>query len=88
MVRQRGCAKLLENLLGLLEAFKAPLIFVKRWRVDAAARAAVFDGMLQMEHFVIQDILDGQAVHFGRIQQAAEDDGVVRGIVMLSLIHI
>ncbi len=69
---------MLENLLGFFEAFESLFLFVEGAGMDAAARAVVLDGMLQVQHFVIQDILDGQAADIGRVEQTAEDDGVVR----------
>ena len=38
--------------------------------------------MLQVEHFVVEDVFDGISRHVRVVEDAADDDGVVRGIVV------
>ena len=44
--------------------------------------AAELDGMPQMQHFMIDEVLDGKEGDARRIENAADDNGVVRWIVM------
>jgi hypothetical protein len=41
-----------------------------------------FDRVLQVQHLVEQDVFDGVAGHARVVEDAADDDGVVRGIVV------
>ncbi len=50
--------------------------------MDTAAAAAQLYRMLQMEHFVIDDVLDGVTRHALVVEGATDHDGVVCGIVM------
>ncbi len=50
--------------------------------VDRTAQAARFDGMLEVEHLVVEQILEGVAGSGGAVEDAADDDGVVGGVVM------
>ena len=50
--------------------------------MDAAAAAAQLHWMLQMEHFVIDDVLDGITRNALVVEGTADHDGVVRRIVM------
>src|SRR5579871_3409680 len=72
----------LQECLRLFHARKQLLFRLKLCRMDAAAAAAQFDRMLQVQHFVIKDVLQDIAWHSGVIENPADDDGVVRGIVM------
>src|SRR6476646_4929651 len=47
-----------------------------------ATAAAKLDGMPQVQHLVIDEILDGIERDARRIENAADDDGVVRGIIV------
>ena len=51
-------------------------------RVDAAAQAARPDGMLEVQHLVVEQVLDGVARAGGTVEDAADDDGVVGGVVV------
>src|SRR5215467_12452613 len=47
-----------------------------------APAAAELDGMPQMQHFMIDEVLDGKGRNARRIENAADDNGVVGGIIM------
>lgn len=48
--------------------------------MDAAAGAFVFDGVLEVEHLVVEDVFDGDFGDAGGVEDAGEDDGVVGGV--------
>jgi hypothetical protein len=50
--------------------------------VDAAAAGFDADGMLEVEHLVIEQIFDGAAWGVGAVEDAGDDDGVVGGVVV------
>ena len=50
--------------------------------VDAAAAGFDADGMLEVEHLVVEEILDGAARGVGAVEDAGDDDGVVGGVVV------
>jgi hypothetical protein len=50
--------------------------------VDAAAAGPDADGVFEMEHLVIEEILDGAAWGVGAIEDAADDYGVVGSVVV------
>ena len=50
--------------------------------VDAAAQAARLDRMLEVQHLVVEQVFDGVARAGGAVEDAADDDGVVRGVVV------
>jgi hypothetical protein len=50
--------------------------------VNAAAAGLDADGMLEVEHLVVEEILDGAARGVGTVEDAADDDGVVGGVVV------
>ena len=50
--------------------------------MDTTPSAARPDRMLEVEHLVVDDVFDGIARHPRVIEQAADDDGVVGGVVM------
>ena len=50
--------------------------------VDAAAGALVIDGMAEVEHLVIEDVFQSEAFDAVGIEDAADDDDVVRHVVM------
>src|SRR5262249_56793426 len=52
-----------------------------RW-VDAAAAAVQLDRMPQMQHLVVDDVVDGIAGDCGVIEDAADHDGIVRRVVV------
>ena len=50
--------------------------------MNATPGAAVLDGIAQVEHFVEKHVLHREGRNIGRIQAAAEDDGVVGWVKM------
>jgi hypothetical protein len=50
--------------------------------VDAATAGFDADGMLEVEHLVVEEILDRAARGVGAIEDAGDDDGVVSGVVV------
>ncbi len=50
--------------------------------VDAAAQAARLDGVLEVKHLVVEQVFDGVARAGGAVEDAADDDGVVGGVVV------
>ena len=54
----------------------------KLGRVDAAARAALHHRNLDMQHLVVHHKVHHQARHARMIQQTAEHNGVMVGVVM------
>jgi hypothetical protein len=46
------------------------------------AQVAGSDGVLEVEHLVIEQVLDGVARAGGAVEDAADDDGVVGGVVV------
>ena len=50
--------------------------------VDAAATGFDADGMLEVEHLVVEEVLDGAARGVGAVEDAGDDDGVVGGVVV------
>src|SRR5579871_6701983 len=50
--------------------------------VDATAAAAQLYGMLQVQHLVVDDVFEDELGDRGVIEDPADDDGVVRGIVV------
>jgi len=50
--------------------------------VDAAASSFNPDGVLEMKHLVIEQVLDGRAWSIGTVKDAAYNDGVVGSVVV------
>jgi hypothetical protein len=50
--------------------------------VNAAATGFDADGVLEVEHLVVEEVLDGAAGGVGAVEDAADDDGVVGGVVV------
>ena len=48
----------------------------------AAAAGFDADGMFEVEHLVVEEVLDRAARSVGTIEDAADDDGVVGGVVV------
>ncbi len=68
--------------LGGFEIGKETLFGLELAGVDAAAAGFDADGMLEVEHLVVEQILDGATRGVGAIEDAADDDGVVGGVVV------
>ncbi len=67
---------------GFVELGKLALLGFEFAGMDAAAQAAHTHGMLEVEHLVEEQVFDGVAGAGGAIEDAADDDGVVGGIVV------
>ncbi len=50
--------------------------------VDAAAAGFDADGMLEVEHLVVEEVFDGGTRGVGAVEDAGDDDGVVGGVVV------
>ena len=50
--------------------------------MNAAAACFDADGMLEVKHLVVEEVLDGAARRVGTIEDAGDDDGVMRGVVV------
>jgi hypothetical protein len=67
---------------GLVELGEETLFGLKLARVDAAAAGLDADGVLEVEHLVVEEVLDCAARGVGTVEDAADDDGVVSCIVV------
>ena len=67
---------------GFSELGKARFFGFELAGVDAAAQAARADRMLQVQHLVVEQVFDGVTRAGGAVEDAAHDDGVVRGVVV------
>ncbi len=50
--------------------------------MDAAAAGFDADGVLEVEHLVVEEVLDGAAGGVWAVEDAGDDDGVVGGVVV------
>jgi hypothetical protein len=50
--------------------------------VNAAAAGFDADGVLEVEHLVVEEVLDGAAGRAGAVEDAGHDDGVVSSVVV------
>ena len=50
--------------------------------VDTATEAVHFYGMLEVQHLVVEQVFDGVTRAGGAVEDAADDDGVVGGVVV------
>ena len=67
---------------GFVELGKERLVGLELARMDAAAQSAQLDGVLQVQHLVEEQVFDGVAGAGGAVEDAADDDGVVGGVVV------
>ena len=72
----------LEKRIGFGEVRELPFFRLKLRRVHAAPAASQLHRMLQVQHLVVDDVFDGVTRERGMVEDAADDDGVVRGIVV------
>lgn len=72
----------LQKLFRSFQFWEKSLFFLKRLGMDTAAAPIQPHGMLEVQHFVINEIFDGTLWHFGAIEHATNHDGVVRRIVV------
>ena len=79
---QRKGLEALEVSFGSFELGEEALFGLELAGVNATAAGFDADGMLEVEHLVVEEILDGAAGGVGTIEDAADDDGVVSGVVV------
>jgi hypothetical protein len=72
----------LEIGFGGVELGEETFFSLKLAGVHAAAAGFDADGVLQVEHLVVEEVLDGATRGIGTIEDAADDDGVVGGVVV------
>jgi hypothetical protein len=72
----------LEVGFGGVEIGEEALFGLELAGVDAAASGFDADGMLEVEHLVVEEVFDGAAGRVGTVEHAADDDGVVGGVVV------
>lgn len=72
----------LEVGFGGFEFGEEALLGLELAGVDAAAAGFDADGVLEVEHFVVEEVLNGAAWGVGTVEDAADDDGVVGGVVV------
>src|ERR1039458_86451 len=58
------------------------LFSAKRRRMNAPAASGRLDGMLYVQHLVIEDVLDHHGRNVGAIERSVEHDGMMGDIVM------
>ena len=61
---------------------KLPFFRLEFRGMDAAPDAAHFNGVLEVQHLVKEQVFDGVTGAGGAVEDAADDDGVVGGVVM------
>jgi hypothetical protein len=67
---------------GFVELGEETLFGLELARVDAAAAGFDADGVLEVEHLVVEEVLNGAARGVGTVEDAADDDGVVSCVVV------
>jgi hypothetical protein len=77
-----GVSEALEVGLGGFEFREEALFGLKLAGVDAAAAGFDADGMLEVEHLVVEEVFDRTARGIGAIEDARDDDGVVGCVVV------
>src|SRR4029078_4031378 len=81
-VLRRYLLQSFQELLGRTHFFKPLLFRLKLRRMYASASAAQFYRVLQMQHLVIDDVLNHISRNLGMIEHAAHHDGIVRRIIV------
>src|SRR2546427_3538552 len=72
----------LKKLLRRHKLGKKPFFHLRLSRMHASSAAAKFDGMLEVQHLVIDDVLHRVAGNRGVVEHLADHDGIVCGVVM------
>jgi hypothetical protein len=67
---------------GLFEMREETLLGLEFAGVNAAASGLHADGMLEVQHLVVEQILDGAARSVGAIEDAADHDGIVGRVIV------
>ena len=78
----RGDLEAAEVGFGLFEVREETLLGLKFAGVNAAASGLHADGMLEVQHLVVEQILNRAAWGVGPVKDAADHDGVVGRVVM------
>ena len=65
-----------------LQFWKALFFCQKFARMHASPAPSQFDRMLQMQHLVEENVFDGVARHTRMVEDATDDDGVVRRVIV------
>ena len=73
---------MLQRFAGFLELGESLFRFPEGAGVHPPTHTAVFHGMLEMEHLVEENIANHEERDAGIVEQAAQDDGVVGGVVV------
>ena len=79
---RRSRLEKLEIGLSFVQLREEALFGLELARVDAAAARFDADGVLEVEHLMVQQVLDSTAGGVGPVEDAGDDDGVVGGVVM------
>src|SRR5664279_3998967 len=74
--------KALDERQCLFELRKLPLFRLELGGMDAAANYAHLHRMLEVQHFVVEQVFDGIAGAGGAVEYAADHDGVVGCVVV------
>src|SRR5271165_1652207 len=77
-----GNSQCLEECLGLAKVREQLLLLLKLLTMNTAATATQLHGVLEVQHLVIHDVLNGTAGHERMVKDAAHHDGVMGGIVV------
>src|SRR5215467_1504459 len=75
-------AQMFQELLGLSQLREELFFLLKRRWMHHAPASAQLDRVTQVEHLVIDEIVNRIARHAGAVKDPADDDGVVRGIIV------
>lgn len=77
-----GSLETLEVGLGFIELGEEALFGLELARVDAAAPSLHADRMFEVQHLVVQKVFDRAARCIGAVEDSADDDGVMGGVVV------
>ena len=78
----RLSGKALDEGEGLDELGETRFFGFELARVNTAAQAAHANGVLEVQHLVVKQVLDRVTRAGGAVEDAAYDDGIVRGVVV------
>jgi hypothetical protein len=76
------CLETLEVGFGGFELGEETFFGLELAGVYTAATGFDADGVLEVQHLVVEEILNGAAGGIGAVEDAADDDGVVGGVVV------
>ena len=77
-----GRYRVFEVGFGFVELGEEAFFGLELAGVDAAAAGFDADGMFEVEHLVVEQVLDCITRRVGAVEDAADDDGVVGGVVV------